>query len=112
MISSIIFLDILQGSGGKTPEKTAAEETKTREKSLTPPEEAVEVVEDKPFSGVLTPSRYCAIASLDEQAQDDEERWSERTSIITKFDHEEYRRYAEEFLLAIVENVVAASSSR
>ena len=64
------------------------------------------MIETKATTAVVSPSRYCAIASLDEAAADDEERWTERTSIITKFDHQEYQRCALEILHDIVSAVV------
>ena len=48
-------------------------------------------------------SKYAAIASLD--AEDEDEKWRERTSIITKFDHEMYKGYAKEILNEIVADV-------
>ena len=59
---------------------------------------------------VVSPSRYCAIASLDEAAFDDEERWRERASIITKLDHELYQRYAQEFVRELAEDAVHFAS--
>ena len=50
-------------------------------------------------------SKYAAIAQLDEAAEDDSERWSERTSIITKLDHERYVDYARELVHDIVDAV-------
>ena len=39
--------------------------------------------------------------------EDDEEReeWAERTSVLTKKDHEDYSQYAREFVLELVANL-------
>ncbi len=47
--------------------------------------------------------RYAAIGSLDDETE--EERWSERTSIITRIDHETYTSYAQDILDELVANV-------
>ena len=54
----------------------------------------------------VSPSRYDAIASLDEAEYNEEERWRERTSIITKFDHEEHKGYADDILKELADQVV------
>lgn len=53
----------------------------------------------------VSPSRYAAIASLDATEETEEERWAERTSIITKIDHDNYQSYAREILDAVVADV-------
>ena len=57
-----------------------------------------------PRSAPLPPSdtgddRYAAIAGLDEAvgAETEGERWSDRTAIITRLDHEEYARWVKNF---------------
>ena len=109
---------MLQGSGGKTPEKQS---TPSGEEVTTTGADKLEQVTEKENkevipktnqaafrpSSVVTPSRYCAIASLDEAAFDEEEQWNERTSIITKIDHELYQRYAREFLHHMADEAVA-----
>ena len=53
-------------------------------------------------------SRYDAIAFLDTEENEDE-KWSDRTSVITKWQHQEYQDYAGEFLEEILEEVVASA---
>ena len=53
-------------------------------------------------------SRYDAIACLDTEENEDE-KWSDRTSVITKWQHQEYQEYAGEFLEEIMEEVVASA---
>ena len=57
--------------------------------------------------------KYAAIATLDEELdrETEDERWMDRTSIITKFDHEAHIRYARDFVLELADNVVDSSSS-
>ena len=72
--------------GGKTPEKSGDSSAQT----------------DK-----VTPSRYNAIASLDEALTNEDENWQERTSIITKIDHENYTKYAQEFVNEVADCAVS-----
>merc|ERR1712039_561396 len=60
----------------------------------------------QPGCNVVTPSRYCAIASLDEAAFDEEEEWKGRASIITKIDHELYQRYAREIIQDVADQAL------
>ena len=122
---------MLQGSGGKTPEKTnpgeevkgantvAAVATTTAGDKV---EKVINVVvpvdqdqaggQDQAHrSSVVSPSRYCAIASLDEAAFDEEEQWKERASIITKIDHELYQRYAREIIQDVADQALAQAST-
>merc|ERR1711899_623640 len=117
-----------KGSGGKTPEKQktpcdAEEVTETpkgaktleqvtekdnaEDQQVSQPQVPSQETTSRPSCNVVTPSRYCAIASLDEAAFDEEEEWKERTSIITKIDHELYQRYAQEFPHHITDEAVA-----
>lgn len=52
----------------------------------------------------VSPSRYEAIANLDE-VEGESEKWADRTSIITKYDHESYEKYAKEFVEELVASV-------
>lgn len=124
---------ILQGSGGKTPDKSTTpnneiidevseassalssqevkkdlmkgveEEAKPKPILLINPDANNEV---KSKTATFSPSRYCAIASLDEAAYDEDERWNDRTDIITKFDHEIFTNYARGFVQEIADQVV------
>ena len=55
----------------------------------------------------VTPSRYTAIASLDEALTNEDENWQERTSIITKIDHDLNLKYAQEFVLKAADSAVS-----
>ncbi len=70
---------------------------------VTPPSDEIR----PPKVNTVTPSRYVAIASLDEAAIDEDEAWAERTAIITKVDHEQNTRYARDFLELILDDVIA-----
>merc|ERR1712088_385271 len=85
----------LEGREEKTPDKTEAE-------TLSKQDEVPRV----------SPSRYDAIASLDEAEYNEEERWRERTSIITKFDHEEYKGHADDILKELADQVVTENGSK
>ena len=92
---------MLQGSGGKTPEKQktpcdAEEVTETpkgaktleqvtekdnaEDQQVSQPQVPIQQIASRPSCNVVTPSRYCAIASLDEAAFD-EEVWKTCSSI-------------------------------
>ena len=58
-------------------------------------------------SSQVTPSRYTAIASLDEALTNEDETWQERTECITKIDHENYTKYAQEFVLKAADSAVS-----
>ena len=119
---------MLQGSGGKTPEKTnPGEEVKgantvvavaTTGGKVENVNVVVPVDQDQAGgqdqahrSSVVSPSRYCAIASLDEAAFDEEEQWKERASVITKIDHELFQRYAREILQDVANEALAQAST-
>ena len=119
---------MLQGSGGKTPEKTnPGEEVKGANTVAVATagdkvEKVINVVvpvdqdqaggQDQAHrSSVVSPSRYCAIASLDEAAFDEEEQWKERASVITKIDHELFQRYAREILQDVANEALAQAST-
>ncbi len=72
-------------------------EIKTKAEGVSKPEEEVEISQN---------DKYAAILSLDEEEGGGEaEQWSERTSIITKIDHELYQSYAREVIDELVGNV-------
>merc|ERR1740129_1089675 len=96
----------LQGSGGKTPVKQTTPSGKDLETSVADNDEIKGATVQSTGGSAVSPSRYCAIASLDEAAFDEEEQWTERTSIITKIDHEQYRSYARDCLLHIADEAV------
>ena len=125
---------MLQGSGGKTPEKTNPGEEvkgantvvavattggKVENVNVVVPVDQEIINQDSSAdqtggphrSSVVSPSRYCAIASLDEAAFDEEEQWKERASIITKIDHELYQRYAREILQDVANEALAQAST-
>ena len=52
------------------------------------------------------------IASLDEAEESEAERWSERTAIITKIDHENYTSYARDIVEGIVAEVRTPEKKR
>ena len=54
----------------------------------------------------VSASRYDAIASLDEAQYNEEERWRDRTELITKYDHEEYQSYAQGIIHEVVDTLV------
>merc|ERR1712039_955305 len=83
------------------------EKDNAEDQQVSQPQVPSQQTASRPSCNVVTPSRYCAIASLDEAAFDEEEEWKERTSIITKIDHELYQRYAKEFLHHITDEAVA-----
>ena len=93
---------LLQQDGGDTEDKENA----------TPAGASDAVIATKAASDAVSaasrdgaPSRYAAIASLDEAEESEADRWSDRTAIITKIDHERYTDYAREVIDDIVANV-------
>jgi len=78
--------------GGKTPEKRNEGGAASSVASTT---------------SQVTPSRYNAIASLDEALTNEDENWQERTSIITKIDHDLNLKYAQEFVLKAADSAVS-----
>ena len=84
---------MFQGNGEKTPDKVATNVESTKKS-------------DEMTTSIVTPSRYDAIASLDIAQYNEEDRWNDRTSIITKFDHEEYLSYAQDVINELADNVV------
>ena len=58
---------------------------------------------DTEKEGMLGPDKYSSIAVLDEEAED--EKWEERTAVITKNDHEEYVSAAGAILRDILADV-------
>lgn len=62
----------LQGSGGKTPEKQTTPSGKDLVTSVADNDEIKGAVVQSTGGSAVTPSRYCAIASLDEAAFDEE----------------------------------------
>ena len=53
---------------------------------------------------ILTPSRYSAIANLDDELEN--EKWSERTSVITKVDHDNYISSARDIVSDVIQEVI------
>jgi len=97
-------------TGAKTLEHVT-EKDDAEDQQVSQPQVPSQQTAFRPSCNVVTPSRYCAIASLDEAAFDEEEEWKERTSIITKIDHELYQRYAQEFIHHIADEAVARAKS-
>merc|ERR1712080_267952 len=57
----------------------------------------------KESTSLLTPSRYSAIAGLDKDQ--DDEKWIERTTVITKIDHEHYLDSAREVVNELIDKM-------
>ena len=107
VIFTIFSFSFFQGNGEKTPDKSGAK-TESSEtpnaKEASPGCCAAPNVQEA--SKEVSASRYDAIASLDETEYNEEERWRDRTSIITKFDHEKYRSDAEDILKELADQIV------
>ena len=84
-------------TGAKTLEHVT-EKDNAEDQQVSQPQVPSQQTAFRPSCNVVTPSRYCAIASLDEAAFDEEEQWKERASVITKIDHELFQRYAREII--------------
>ena len=69
-------------------------------------QEQVPSVSGNAITSDVSASRYDAIASLDEAQYSEEERWRDRTELITKYDHEEYQSYAQGIIHEVVDNLV------
>ena len=59
---------------------------------------------------ILTPSRYSAIANLDDELES--EKWSERTTVITKVDHDNYISSARDIVTDIIQGVIDNNSQQ
>ena len=115
IIFTIFSFSFFQGNGEKTPEKSGAkkessESPNTNSKEAHPECGAAPNVQEA--SKEVSASRYDAIASLDETEYNEEERWRDRTSIITKFDHEKYRSDAEDILKELADQIVTESDAK
>ena len=64
---------------------------------------AIAAAGDTETEAMLGPDKYSSIAVLDEEAED--EKWEERTAVITKNDHEEYVSAAGAILRDILADV-------
>ncbi|XP_059083460.1 transforming acidic coiled-coil-containing protein 3-like isoform X1 [Tigriopus californicus] len=91
--------DLIQGSSGHSFKGDSYENHPL------PADPLSTVVEPPQTSLVSDAAKYEAIASLDADPENEEEKWSDRTAVITKIEHEDYTAYAQDILIDILKDV-------
>lgn len=90
--------DLIQG-------KTSPSFKEDNENHPPPTDSLPAILEPAKTSSGSDASKYEAIASLDAGPENEEEKWSDRTAVITKIEHEDYTAYAQDILIDILKDV-------